>query len=261
MDQPVLTATLALAIAAISTAAVAIVTLAAERLGRAMNLTVVGAIITVAAVALQRADLRINFTSSMPVGIYVLSPLPPDGAARGMLVAACTPARAVKKGRQRGYLAVGPCASDTELLLKSIAAIAGDDVGVSAAGITVNGQLLPDSRAVVRDRAGRRLTPWPRGLYRLGAGKVWLYADDPRSWDSRYWGPVPTDDVPAGASPLLILPRAFALRLMIRVPAAARGRPDGGVVRPAPGNRRPGCVKPAGLSVGRGCSEHMFVLP
>ena len=62
MGQPVLTATLALAIAVIFTAAIAIVTLAAETLSRAVKLIVVGAVIAFAVVALQRANLRINFT-------------------------------------------------------------------------------------------------------------------------------------------------------------------------------------------------------
>ena len=110
MGQPVLTATLALAIAVIFTAAIAIVTLAAETLSRAVKLIVVGAVIAFAVVALQRADLRINFTGSMPIGIYLLLPLPPDGVKRGMLVAACAPARAAEIGRRRGYLARGPCA-------------------------------------------------------------------------------------------------------------------------------------------------------
>jgi hypothetical protein len=48
MGQPVLTATLALAIAVSFTATIAIVTLAAKTLSRAIKLTVVGAIIALA---------------------------------------------------------------------------------------------------------------------------------------------------------------------------------------------------------------------
>jgi len=203
MGQPILTATLALTMAFIFTAAIAIVTLATETLRRAMRLTVVGAVIAVAAIAFQRADLRINLTSSMPVGIYVLLPLPPNGATRGMLVATCAPAPAAQVGRQRGYLGVGPCAGDTELLLKFVTAIGGDGIDVTAAGVLVNGQLLLHSQAASRDRSGRRLVPWPTGAYRLADGEVWLYAPNDWSWDSRYWGPAANGDIVAKVVPLL----------------------------------------------------------
>jgi conjugative transfer signal peptidase TraF len=206
MDQPVLTATLALAIAFIFTAAVAIVTLATETLSRAVTLIGVVAVIASAVVALQRANLRINFTGSMPIGIYLLLPLQPNGVKRGMLVAACAPSRAAETGHARGYLAPGPCADGTELLLKSVVALAGDEVAVTLAGVTVNGCLLPYSRAEAHDRSGRRLDPWGGSDYRLPAGQFWLYAPNNRSWDSRYWGPVSVDAIVSEAVPLFVFP-------------------------------------------------------
>lgn len=205
MSQPVLSATFALAITVVLTTATAFATLALGSLRRAIKLTVVGAVVAVAVVEIQRADLRVNFTSSMPIGIYSLVPLPRDGVKRGMLVAACAPTRAAEIGRQRGYLGTGPCAGDAELLLKSVMAIAGDEVDVTPAGVTVNGCLLARSQPAVRDRSGRRLTAWPLGRYLLGPDQVWLYAPVDRSWDSRYWGPAPAADVRAGALPLLVL--------------------------------------------------------
>ncbi len=93
-----------------------------------------------------------------------------------------------------------------ESLLKVVAGVPGDDVAVSVDGVAVNGCLLPDSRPNARDRVGRRISPWPRGDYRLGWGKVWLYAGNPRSWDSRYWGPGFLRDVMAKAAPLFVAP-------------------------------------------------------
>src|SRR5579863_6538019 len=109
MGQPVLAGILALAIAIVLTTAVAVAVCATEMLTRAMKLTLVAAIIMVAIVTVQRDAVRINFTGSMPIGIYLLSPLPTDGVKRGMLVAACAPNIAAKIGRQRGYLGAGPC--------------------------------------------------------------------------------------------------------------------------------------------------------
>jgi conjugative transfer signal peptidase TraF len=209
MSQPVLTATLALAIAVIFTAAIAIVTLAAETLSRAVKLIGVVATFAFAVVALQRASLRINFTGSMPIGIYLLLPLQPNGVKRGMLIAGCAPTRAAEIGRQRGYLGAGPCRDDTELLLKSVMAVAGDEVDVTPAGVAVNGCLLARSHAAVRDWSGRRLPAWPHGRYLLGSDQVWLYAPVDRSWDSRYWGPVAAADVQAEATPLFVPSGAF----------------------------------------------------
>jgi conjugative transfer signal peptidase TraF len=204
MSQPILTAMLALTIATILTATIAIVAAAHKRAVRAIKLTALAAIIPIAAVALHNARLRINFTASMPIGIYSLTPLPPRAVKRGMLVAACAPARAEEFGRQRGYLTAGPCAADAELLLKVVAAVAGDEVLVTSRGVAVNGCALPHSRALPYDRSGRRLMSWASGSYRLEKGEILLYAPDLRSWDSRYWGPAAASGVVALAIPLLV---------------------------------------------------------
>jgi len=207
MGQPALTATLALAIAVVLTTATAIATLAAKKLNRAVYLTVVGGVIAFAVVSLQSADVRINFTGSMPIGIYLLLPLPPQGVKRDMLVAACAPARAASTGLRRGYLARGPCADGAELLLKSVAATAGDEVDVTASGVAVNGCPLPHSRPTPRDRSSRTLVGWPAGRVRVAADQVWLYAADDRSWDSRYWGPASVGEIEDEAIPLLVTSR------------------------------------------------------
>jgi conjugative transfer signal peptidase TraF len=227
MGQPVLTATLAVAIAVIFTAAIAVVTSASETLSRVVNFLGVVALIAFAVVALQRANLRINFTGSMPIGIYSVSALPLDGVKRGMLVAACAPSRAAEIGRQRGYLGAGPCAGNTELLLKSVAAIAGDEVSVTPMGVTVNGCLLDHSRPAPRDRSARQLGGWLSGRYRLAAGQVWLYAADDRSWDSRYWGPAAATSVADNAYPVLVLPARLARRRACRT-ALTSGLPFSG---------------------------------
>lgn len=121
-----------------------------------------------------------------------------------MVVVACAPIDAAALGRARGHLGAEPCPDDTEPLLKSVAAIAGDELDVTAAGVAVNGCRLPQSTPLAHDRSGRRLVPWPRGHSRLAPGQVWLYADNARSWDSRYWGWTATPDVMAIAVPLLV---------------------------------------------------------
>lgn len=188
---------------------------------RAVRLCMFFAIVVSIGCVIAMLHLRFNFTPSMPLGIYRLVPLPKSAIQRGMLVAVCAPPEVADVGRRRRYLAPGPCPSDTELLLKTIAAVAGDYVENSVRGVTVNGCLLPHSWSRSYDAARRQLRPWPEAHYRLRRGQLWLYADNGRSWDSRYWGPSATADVWAEAMPLLT------------IVAPVNKRPEGQATAPA----------------------------
>lgn len=204
MSQPLFVLSFAAAFGAAIATLIARLARVNGRAVRAVVLAAVAAIVGASAVAIIGSRLRVNFTPSMPVGIYRLEPLPAAGVVRGMVVAVCAPDDAADLGRRRGYVSTGPCPHDSELLLKVVAGVPGDDVVVSGHGVVVNGCLLPDSRPIAKDRAGHRTSLWSRGDYHHGRGEVWLYAENPRSWDSRYWGPVPLTLVQARASPLLV---------------------------------------------------------
>lgn len=160
------------------------------------------AIAAVAAAAL--GALRINVSESVPVGFYAVRP----GAApeRGALAVACLPAGLEHLALARDYLQPGECPGGAEPVLKPVAAVAGDTVDVTAAGISVNGvPVVPP--ALVRDSKGRVVAAVPPGRYVVPTGAVWLLsAHSPRSWDSRYWGAVPAAGVRGEAWPLLVLP-------------------------------------------------------
>jgi conjugative transfer signal peptidase TraF len=202
MSQSELVLALTLTFGALATAWIVRIGFARTRSTRAFVLAV-PAVTIVAMFAIFVSDLRVNFTPSMPLGIYRLEALPSNGFARGMFVVACAPADAAVLGRDRGYLAGGSCPGDTELLLKVVAAVPGDDVAVSARGVVINGCVLPNSAPLALDRSRRRVTAWPSGRYHLASNQLWLYADNPRSWDSRYWGPAATASIMARAAPLL----------------------------------------------------------
>jgi conjugative transfer signal peptidase TraF len=153
-------------------------------------------------VALNGIGFRINITGSMPRGIYHLrASLRP--VSRGDTVAICPPLRVASLGRERGYLGPGACLGSVEPLLKFVVATEGDIVVTSPAGTSVNGKLLPESRQLQRDAAGRFLDFWSKPIYRIPSGRIWLYAPSERSWDSRYWGPIPVGNVVGIADPLL----------------------------------------------------------
>jgi conjugative transfer signal peptidase TraF len=190
MSQPTFILALAFAVGFLATIAISIAAVGRIQINRTLRIAAVLVVIVAVGRLIAASGLRLNVTASMPLGIYRLEPVPRTGVQRGMLVAACAPVNAAQLGRRRGYLSSGQCEGDTEPLLKTVVAIAGDKVSTSEGGIIVDGRLLPDSKPVLLDGAGRRLKPWPSGYYRLRPNQVWLYADHPKSWDSRYWGPV-----------------------------------------------------------------------
>jgi conjugative transfer signal peptidase TraF len=122
----------------------------------------------------------------------------------GSAVVACPPDNEmIRQAVARGYIAAGSCLDAREPLLKTATALAGDVVAVSAIGVTVNGRLLAGTIPLVKDSAGRKLTWFAATNYRLRPDEVWLTANsDPRSFDSRYFGPVPASHVIGLAQPI-----------------------------------------------------------
>jgi conjugative transfer signal peptidase TraF len=151
------------------------------------------------------AGLRVNATTSMPRGLWQVSGVATP-LVRGSIVTACLPDTAsTREAAARGYLSTGPCPGGNEPLVKPVAAIVGDVVIVTPQGVAVNGQLVDNTAQRVRDDAGRPLRPFPPGVYPVMPGQVWLLSGhDGRSFDSRYFGPVPVTNVQGLARPLWV---------------------------------------------------------
>ena len=196
---------------------------------RTVRFAVVVAVIGTLAAVIIIVGLRFNFTSSMPLGFYRLTSVASAAIHRGMIIAVCAPPSAVELGRHRGYLSVGSCSGESEPLLKTVAAVAGDTVIVTANGIAVNGQLLLNSKPLSRDSSGRPLRHWPSASYQISPGSIWLYANAEKSWDSRYFGPTPIRNVVGAVAPVLIAWRSH--RWMSRMDSALRAGPGCGATR------------------------------
>jgi type IV secretory pathway protease TraF len=70
--------------------------------------------------------------------------------------------------------------------------------------VSVNGQRLEHSASLTRDSRGRSVQHVERGRYTVPPNQVWLFGTkDARSWDSRYFGPVPASSVRAALEPVL----------------------------------------------------------
>ena len=174
--------------------------------GRALATVATGAIVVAGLAGANVAGLRFNATPSMPVGLWRMVP---DRAPlrRGEIVVVCLPETALTRvGAARGYLPSGSCPGGSEPLVKPIAATAGDVVAVSAAGVAVNGQPVHDTAQLAADSAGRPLMAVPAGVHLVAQGEVWLLSGhDPRSFDSRYFGPVTEANVQGIARPVWVL--------------------------------------------------------
>jgi conjugative transfer signal peptidase TraF len=147
--------------------------------------------------------LRWNATPSMPVGLWrtVTFSAPPQ---RGQIAVICLDGDAARLALARGYVGSGSCPLHLEELFKPIAAIPGDVVQISDDGVMVNGHRLSGIVPLIADSKGRTL-PTIRATYRVQPGSVWLLSGhDPRSFDSRYFGPVPIASIHAYAIPVIV---------------------------------------------------------
>jgi len=154
-------------------------------------LAVVGVALIVFSIALRPMPLVVwNASASVPVGLYVRAS---GTIKRGDFALVRTPDAAAMLAAERGYLPVGVP------LVKHIAAVAGDDVCVLNLAVSVNGKTV--AHQLSADRAGRSLPRW-NGCRRLNQGEYLLLADAPDSFDSRYFGPVPSANIIGRLVPL-----------------------------------------------------------
>ncbi len=143
-----------------------------------------------------------NTDSAAPAGVYrVVS----GNFRRGDLVAACLPIGIAEEGLSRGYLRTGACAGNAEPVGKIVGALPGDVVEIEPGWVAVNGVRFKRSAVAARDSAGRPLRHVAWGSYRVAPGQLWLFGfNDRRSWDSRYFGPVPLASVRGEIKPVAV---------------------------------------------------------
>jgi conjugative transfer signal peptidase TraF len=147
--------------------------------------------------------LRISLTdSAAPAGIYRI--VRGVSVKHGELVGACLPASIAQEGLTRGYLQKGDCLGGAEPVAKIVGALPGDVLEVQPGWVSVDGQLFAGSAVAPRDSMGRPLPHVPWGRRQVAPGEVWLFGfNNVRSWDARYFGPVPLSEVRAALKPVL----------------------------------------------------------
>jgi conjugative transfer signal peptidase TraF len=153
---------------------------------------VAAATLAAAAMCALAGRLLVNITPSMPFGLYWMH-LNPQDIREGDLVAFPPPPSVRDLVRDRHYL------PERAWLLKPVAAVAGDNVCVDGDDLRVR----DEARARLRsyDSDGR---PLPRDARcgPLAAGELYVLARDPRSFDSRVFGPLSHQALHATVTPL-----------------------------------------------------------
>ena len=145
-----------------------------------------------------RLGIRWNASPSLPVGFYIESERPSG------LVEFCPSESVGRFAAIRGYRSEGNCPDGATPLMKPVVARSGDIVDVSPDGISVNNRLVPNTSPRSADTQGRPLQHFPFGRYRVDRGTLWVASSyNPRSFDSRYFGPIPEPSVRAHLRPLL----------------------------------------------------------
>lgn len=153
-------------------------------------------------VAAGAAGYRFNITNSLPVGVWRIT----DAIGRGTYVTACVPPSApmMDVAIAKGYLPDGNCKGGYAPLLKQVVAVEGDTVTLTPTAVLVNGQPIPNTETL----AYRFIDPLPaiaRGTYTVAHGEFWLIANEnPRSFDSRYFGALQRRDIEHGMKPMLV---------------------------------------------------------
>lgn len=137
------------------------------------------------------ARLVWNTTASAPTGLYSIE----QGTWRvGDRVAVRPSASLAGDLDRRGVLPLG------KLLIKRVAAGRGDTVCRDGERVTVNGSVA--GMAKIASRTGEALPSWG-GCRQLSASEVLLLGDTPDSYDGRYFGVTPAEDVVGSVSMLV----------------------------------------------------------
>jgi conjugative transfer signal peptidase TraF len=165
------------------------------------SIVIVGVGLAATGGAMYAAGARVNTSKSIPLGLYWTSSAP---VTKGEYVIFCPPQRLIfADARERGYIGSGFCPGDYGDMMKKVLAAKGDTISVTPDGVTVNGKLLPNSKPLPADGAGRPLPHRSAERYTLGTSELLLMTDrSATSFDARYFGPVTRDQVKSVIRPV-----------------------------------------------------------
>lgn len=148
-------------------------------------------------VGIQHSGLVINYSDSVPAGLYQRAP-----ASEARYAGFCLPHMAADRALKAGLEVVtGTCPDHLAPILKPLIYPSPKQPLIyDARGISFRGRLLPNTAPKERSRTGVRLGHYAFGVYTNG---IWAVSDfNANSYDSRYYGPVAPDAIRFYAKPV-----------------------------------------------------------
>ena len=145
--------------------------------------------------------IRVNTTTSYPVGVYLLTNAPIE---KGSLVIFCPRNNSTfQQARERGYIGAGFCPGGYGYMIKKLLAVKNDMVEISSIGVFVNGKLLPNSKPIATDSEGNPLPHIEANIPALSDNSVLLMSDyNPESFDARYFGVIDKSNIISAIQPI-----------------------------------------------------------
>jgi conjugative transfer signal peptidase TraF len=145
-------------------------------------------------------DITINYTRSMPFGIYIKRS---GDIGRGDIISFCLSDKYKKIGLKNQYIEYGTACDGAEALIKKVIAVPVYTVLLKKDSLRVNNQIYKYKTKQI-DSSGRALLNYPRGKYKNIDGYFVVGTNDENSWDSRYFGFVKNENIKNKLKPLII---------------------------------------------------------
>ena len=143
---------------------------------------------------------RLNLTPSEPLGIWRIEEFHRPVAVGDLVFVCPPPSGPFLDARKLGYLRYGLCAGGLAPLIKTIAALPGQNVEIDA-NVVIDGRSIPASGVRATDGEGRSLRPFAGGM--VPPDHLFLHSSFASSYDSRYFGPLPASGLLGLARPVL----------------------------------------------------------
>lgn len=145
---------------------------------------------------------RVNFTPSYPLGLWRIEVLERNAVAGDLVFICLPPTPQITIAFERGYIRRGLCPGWFSPLIKTVVATERQSVDIGG-HVSIDGHPLAHSKVRKHDAEGRALPRWPGGT--VPRGYLYLHSDFAGSFDSRYFGPVPTSGLLGLAHPVLTI--------------------------------------------------------
>jgi conjugative transfer signal peptidase TraF len=149
--------------------------------------------------AMKATGLHLNYTASVPVGLY-------REASKGeaQYAGICLPVGVTNEALHAGLDTIpGECPGGVAPILKPVVeASEAHPIALSDLGFQVDGILIANTAPKPYSRTGKPLTHYPFGAYTKGLWAISKFSAD--SFDSRYFGPLPDGAIRFYVKPVLV---------------------------------------------------------